>query len=201
MKKNIKILSAIILAVSLSVAFFSACDSKDNNSKTEKASETSFVHETDYTYYSVLNTNKEETKYIHTVPPVPTEKETKKPSATTSETAVINEENTTGKKPSDGKVEEIANGISLITKTSPVIKGSAATIVIQGAPNTNYTIEFYKNNTQKASYDGLSNMFSDSSGFATWTFLIEEDCEPGDRKIIIKEKNSDKFIQTSITVQ
>ena len=99
------------------------------------------------------------------------------------------------------KVEDIANGLSLITKTSPVIKGSAATIVIQGAPNTNYTIEFYKNNTEKASYDGLSNIFSDSLGFATWTFQIEEDCEPGDRKIIIKEKNSDKYIQTFITVQ
>lgn len=215
MKKEIKTLSAIILSVSLSAAVFSACDSKTENTETEQTSETTIVHETDYTYHTLPTTKKETThvytappvptekttKYVHTAPPVPTEKETQKTVETTKGASINNIENTTSKKATNGKVDEIFNGISLITKTSPVASGNAATIVIQGSPNKNYSIEFYKNNSQKADYEGLNTTTSDSSGFVSWTFMIEDDCELGDRKIIIKEKNSDKYIQTFITVQ
>ena len=89
----------------------------------------------------------------------------------------------------------------MITKTSPVIKGNSATVIIQGKPNARYIIEFYKNNSEKATYDGLKELTADSSGFVSWTFSIENDCEVGERKVIVKEKNSNRFIQTSITVK
>ena len=58
-----------------------------------------------------------------------------------------------------------------------------------------------KNSSSKANYQGLGKLKADSSGFVSWTFTVENDCEIGERKIIVKEINSDKFIQTSITVQ
>lgn len=200
MKKKIKILSAIILVVSLTSTIFTACKLNDKND-TEETAGTSIVHGTDYTYSPIENPKESKTEYVFTAPPIPTEKETKKLTTVTNESATVSEEKSTARKPTGGKVEEIANGITLITKTSPVSKNNAATIVVLGTPGKSYSIEFYKNNTQKASSDGLGNTISDSSGYATWTFLIEEDCEPGERKVIIKEKNSDKYIQTSITIQ
>ena len=201
MKKQIKFLSAVILVVSISVTFFSACKLKNNDSESLEVTETTIVYGTDYTYTPLPEKNEEKTEYIFTPPVVPTEKETKKPSATANLSADINEIDSSAKKPSGGNINEDSNGLHLITKTTPVSKNNTATILIQGTPNSEYSIEFYKNDMQKAEYEGLNDANSDPSGFASWTFLIGEDCEIGERKLIIKEKNSDKYIQTSITVQ
>ena len=44
-------------------------------------------------------------------------------------------------------------------------------------------------------------MKADSNGMVIWTFEIDDDCESGSRKVIIKEKGSDNFVQTSINIK
>ncbi len=198
---KIKALSAFILAASTAITLFTACDSEKTTEKTTVVqTQSTKIHATDYTYNIISTKQENKTEYVHTVPPVPTEKEENKADAPLTDSVSSNEE-TTKKKPTGGNVNEESNGLSLIAKTSPVSVGNTATVIIQGAPDKRYTIEFYKNETETASYSGLSEIISDSSGFASWTFEIGNDCEPGNRKIIIKEKNSNKFIQTSINVQ
>lgn len=202
--KNIKIITVISLIL-LTVAALSACKSEDDTpttepQKTQPVSNT--VQATDYTYKPIeIITNEAETKYIHTVPPIPTQENKTEKKTETNKTTNGKTETATKNGSTDEKIEEISKDLSLITKTSPVIKGNSATVIIQGKPNTKYTIEFYKNNSEKANYDGLRDLTADSSGFVSWTFAVENDCEIGERKVIIKEKNSNKFIQTSITVQ
>ncbi len=201
MKNKIKILSATVLIFSLLFSVFTACSPESNETETgTQAAETSKIHATDYTYNTVAAATEDKTEYVHTVPPIPTEKEETKSQTKHNITPSLQSE-TTKKAPSDGKVDELSNGLSIITKTSPVIKGNSATVVIQGTPGAEYTIEFYKNETEKASYEGIDKTAADPSGFASWTFTVEDDCESGNRKIIIKEINSKKYIQTSITVQ
>lgn len=102
---------------------------------------------------------------------------------------------------SDEKIEEKSKGISLVTKSTPVMVGSSATIMIQGTPNKKYSIEFYESSSKKASYSGLESKNADENGLVTWTFEIDESCESGNRKIYIKENSSGNYLQTSITVQ
>lgn len=102
---------------------------------------------------------------------------------------------------SSGKIEEISSGVSVITKTSPVGRGDSATIIIMGNPGAEYSIEFYETANKTASYSGLESKKADSSGVCSWTFKVGSSCESGERKIIIKEKNSGNYAQTSITVQ
>ncbi|MGN0573126.1 MAG: hypothetical protein ACI4IX_04225 [Acutalibacteraceae bacterium] len=113
-------------------------------------------------------------------------KTTSKPAATASASA---------------KIEEISNGVSVITKTSPVGRGDSATVIIMGKPGAEYSIEFYESDKKTASYSGLESKTADNSGVCSWTFKIGSSCEPGERKIIVKEKNSGNYAQTSITVQ
>lgn len=202
--KKIKFISAFVLLISLTATLFSAC--KSDKTEITTAVETTqpvstVIHATDYTYNTAFYEITENiTDYIRTVPPVPTE-ENKTEKKTDKTNVTNNNTDSTTVKASDEKIEELSKELNLITKTSPVMTGNSATIIIQGTPDAKYTIEFYKNDTAKADYDGLEEIKADSSGFASWTFMIENDCMPGNRKVIIKEKNSNKFIQTSINVQ
>lgn len=197
---KLKIMAVIILVASMSITVFTACNSDKTETTTVSQTQTTKPQATDYTYNTILTKAESKTEYIHTVPPIPTEKEEKTTNPSNDKTNPLYEE-TTKKKTTGGIVAEESNGLNIITKTTPVSVGSSATVIIQGAPNKKYTIEFYKTETETASYKGLAEIVSDSSGFATWTFEIGNDCEQGNRKIIIKEKNSYNFIQTSITVQ
>lgn len=98
------------------------------------------------------------------------------------------------------EISEIYNGISLLTKTSPVSRGNYATIMIQGVPEKQYTIEFYETPSKKAESKDLSAKTADANGFVSWTFPINNSCEKGNRKIIIREKGSSNLIQTSIVI-
>lgn len=202
--KTIKIFT-VISFVLISVTALSACKSDDKSLSTESQKTqpvSSTVQATDYTYKPIeIITKEAETKYIHTVPPIPTEENKTEKKTETNKTANAKTDITTKNSSTGEKIEEIINDLSLITKTSPVIKGNSATVIIQGKPNARYIIEFYKNNSEKANYDGLKELTADSSGFVSWTFSIENDCEVGERKVIVKEKNSNRFIQTSITVK
>lgn len=198
---KLKILSVSVLIILLCISVFSSCGTGNEETATVQSTEESAaVHGTDYTYNDAVKATVKETEYVHIVPPVPTEHERSdieiEPEIVTSSTDA-----TTQKSSSAGSVDEISNGLSLITKTSPVIKGNAATVMIQGSPNEKYTIEFYTDKEIKASYEGLHETSADTNGFASWTFTVEESCESGEHKIIIREKKSDNYIQTSIIVQ
>ena len=73
--------------------------------------------------------------------------------------------------------------------------------MIQGTPGKQYSIDFYESPGKKADYSDLNTQTADDSGFVSWSFIIEETCAKGPRKLYIKEKNSSNYIQTSIFVQ
>lgn len=202
MKNKLKIISASILILSVSAAIFSSCGVKtDDESTTQNTAETSVVYGTDYTYSPIENITKEQTKYVHTVPAVPTDSVRSETKAETEKTSAATLTSTTKKAVPGGTVDEISSGITLITKSFPVLKGSSATVMIQGNPNAKYTIIFYETDSKTASYSGLGEISADSNGIASWNFSIDESCSSGEHKIIIREKNSDNYIQTSIVVQ
>lgn len=189
---KIKTFSAVILLVSASVCIFSACKKSEPEPVTTTAEQTSTTKNNGYTYNENFSLpNETPTKYVYVEPPVPTHKENK-PSTTKAED--------TTKKSSSVSVEENANGLNILSKTSPVIKGNNASVIIMGTPNAEYTVEFYEPSGKKAAYSGLDSTKADSSGIASWSFTIDLNCESGEGKVIIREKNSDKYIQTSITV-
>ncbi len=98
-------------------------------------------------------------------------------------------------------VVEKAEGINVVFKSETVEKGNTASIMIQGTPGKKYSIEFYKNATDVAEYAELVEQTADKKGFVTWTFTVPTECLSGNRKIIITEKGSDKFVQTSINIK
>ena len=97
-------------------------------------------------------------------------------------------------------IEEKAKGISLVTKSSTVMAGNTATIMIQGNAGKSYSIDFYETESSKASYSGLEDKKADENGFVSWTFEIDKDCESGNHKLYVAEKSSGNYIQTYITV-
>lgn len=97
-------------------------------------------------------------------------------------------------------VPEINNGLTCV-RTQYASRGQIVTVsVIMGTPNAEYTIEFYENETKLSDAKGLTAKKADSNGTVEWSFLIDGECEIGNRKLIIKEKGSDKYAQTYITV-
>lgn len=227
MANKLKTASAIILSVCTAVTLFTSCGGKDDETTTAASSVTSqsttkkiitpdgseliaVSQDENYTYYMPPETKNNSVSFSFAAPP--TEKHvltTAKPPEITAEkqtnaaTAVKTTkpaETTTRRASAGGTVEEIADGITVVTKTSPVNVGNSATIMIHGTPGKKYTIEFYETASKKAGYDGLTEKSADSNGFVSWTFGIENSCEAGNRKIIVREKDSDNFVQTSIIV-
>ena len=96
-------------------------------------------------------------------------------------------------------IPEISNGLSVQFKSSPVIKGNDATIAVNGTAGKEYVIEVYRNDKDTLTSDKLKPQTATASGVVLWTFDTDN-CNVGYRKIIIREANSDKYIQTSITV-
>ena len=97
-------------------------------------------------------------------------------------------------------IEEKAEGISIVTKSPTVMAGNSATVMIQGTPGERFSIDFYETSSSKASYKGLEEKKADENGYVTWSFTVDESCEPGNHKIYISEKGSKNYIQTYITV-
>ncbi len=213
MKSKLRAVSAAVLAVCSAAVLFTACGEKSEN--TPPSSTASSVAETAainavtkeqtlpftkaeilsqneyYTYYKPA-TDKATIAYTyvqHTVDNSETQANNKNDKPTQNAPA-LNEE-----------ISEIRNGISIVTKTTPVIVGNSATVMIQGTPGKKYSFDFYETSSKAADYDGLEDKTADSNGFVTWSFEIKNTCPAGNKKIVIKELGSDKFIQTSITVQ
>lgn len=199
MKKRTIPIIAIFL---IFAAVLSSCKSEDDITPTETTTETKTtrVYETDYTYNDNYNyqTSTEAVILTNIAPPSRTYKHT-----VTAKTSESKAEHTTSVQATANpeKIEEINNGITVITKTSPVNKGNSASIIIYGTPDKTYSIEFYEDADNAVKSDELADKKADDNGFTSWTFKISETCEAGNKKIIVREKNSNKFVQTSITVQ
>ena len=101
----------------------------------------------------------------------------------------------------DDKINEKSVGIFMLSKTDPVQVGNQATIFIQGTPGNTYSIEFYETPSSAAKLVELEDKKADANGFVSWSFEIRNTCNLGKRKVIIKEKGSDNYIETSITVR
>lgn len=146
----------------------------------------------------------EPTYKIETIPQTqaptkaPVNQEQSKPQATTKPTLTAPEKTTANPAVLE-TVPEKSNGLTILFKSSSVSRGDDATITVNGAEGKEYKIEVYRNGKDLLVSDSLKNKQTDSSGFVSWTFPTDN-CESGYRKIVVKEINSDKYIQTSILV-
>lgn len=229
MKNKLYIISGAILTLSVllcacnkneTVPSVTANESETTSYVTETVEQTDAVTQTvtyvDESGYHVVSIVVPETEK-ETVPPVPSRAQTPTyktetlphnqgttkadavqnnatPSATVSATKV---QNATETQPVT--IQEITNGLSMLFKTDVVSRGNDATITVSGETGKEYTIEVYRNNTDKLASDSLKAKNADSNGFVSWTFDTDN-CESGYRKVIIKESNGEKYIQTSIKI-
>lgn len=214
MKSKLRAVSAAILAVCSAATVLSSCNGKTDdtaNAATTDAATTAAVDVMPNTTQPVLSTKAEilsQNEYYTYYKPA-TDKATIAYSYVqhTAENAVTqengNEEKTSAKNNASSfeNIPEISNDITVVTKTTPVIIGNSATVMVQGTPGKKYSIDFYESSSKIADYDGLEDKTADSNGFVTWTFEIKSSCETGNRKIVIKENDSGNYAQTSITIQ
>lgn len=213
MKSKLRAVSAAILAVCSAAALLSACNGKTDDNPNDAATTAADVaaSNTQQNEQAVLSTKAEilsQNEYYTYYKPA-TDKATiaysyAQHTAEAAQAQKNGEEEKTSAKNSSSSYEdipEISNGITVVTKTTPIIIGNSATVMIQGTAGKKYSIDFYETSSKIADYDGLEDKTADSDGFVTWTFEIKNSCEAGNRKIVIKEKNSGNYAQTSITIQ
>jgi len=99
----------------------------------------------------------------------------------------------------DDLEEEVTatQGIEIVSLTSPIARGSNATITIKTTPNILCAITvYYKSGPSEA--QGLESKNSDSNGNCAWTWKVGSRTTPGDWKIVITA-GSEK-IETYFTV-
>ncbi len=154
------------------------------------------------TVRTVLTTVKQQTAATIINTTVPAVKTTKTNTTKATVNTTVKPTVQTTKKPVvNDTVNEKSVGISMLTKTDPVQIGNQATIFIQGTPGKTYSIEFYETPSSVASLTSLEDKKADANGFVSWTFEIRNTCNPGMRKLVVKEKNSSNYLETSITVK
>lgn len=195
-----KNLSAIILVICSLAAFSSCTDKTDVDTSSTSANEniTESIVNTK-TADDVINNLTEKQAVTVNV----TDKKGK-PSVSVSETAKQELKTTvptTKKTVINDNINEKAVGIFIMTKSDPVQVGNYATIFIQGTPGKTYSIEFYETPSIKADFSDLKDKKADSNGFVSWSFEIRNTCALGKRKIVVKENNSNNYLETSITVK
>ncbi len=223
MKNKLYIISAAILCLSVVLC---ACNKPETVTQTThesketattaitetvmKTETVTYVDESGYHVVSMVMPSTEK----RTMPPVPThayeptyktetltQKETTKASVTQKTTHVQTVAQTD--KPTATTqpvtVRDESNGISVIAITKDVSKGNDASIVISGTVGKEYTIEVYRNNNDLLKSESLASVTAQSPGVVTWNFSTAN-CDKGQRKIIIREKGSDKYLQTSINI-
>lgn len=130
----------------------------------------------------------------------PTDKPTEKAKATTVKQTQA-ETNKVSDSSSDETIPEKSNGINVVYKTDTVEKGSDASIMIQGEPGKKYRMKFYADSSSDSDFSDFEEITADENGFASWTFRVPMNSETGNRKIVINENNTSKYVQTSIKVK
>jgi hypothetical protein len=80
--------------------------------------------------------------------------------------------------------QQISYGINIVSLTSPISRGSQASITINTAPNVRCTITvYYKSGPSKAK--GLDTKNSDSNGNCTWSWKVGTRTTPGNWRIVL----------------
>lgn len=123
---------------------------------------------------------------------------TKKNEAITTAAPIITTVAPTKRAVVDDKINEKSVGIFMLSKTDPIQIGNYANIIVQGTPGKTYSIDFYET---PSSTSQIEDKKADANGFVSWSFEIGSSCNLGKRKIVVKEIDSDNYIETSITVK
>ena len=88
--------------------------------------------------------------------------------------------------------------INLVSMTTPVSRGSDATISIKGVPNITYDIDvMYSSGESKAS--GLEDKTSDSEGNVSWTFKVSSNVKPGTYEVKISDGKDSASYSLEVT--
>lgn len=94
--------------------------------------------------------------------------------------------------------EEQTYGIEVVSLTSPVSRGSQASITINTVPDIQCIIKvYYKSGPSKAK--GLEPKNSDGNGSCTWSWEVGNRTTPGDWKIVLAAEGVGQ-IETYFTV-
>ncbi len=209
--KKLYTAAALFIAGCSVITVFSACNKNNTDISSSDAPEKTVEFSTDVygTAYSlgddgykyVITTNQVTESQNHSFTLPLSADNTTKQNATKVKPNVTEKVTTTKSNISKETVRNESKGISVLFKSDGVAKGSTATISVIGEAGKTYSIDFYKNANTLSEVHGLSDMKADSNGMVIWTFEIEGDCESGNRKVVIKEKGSDNFVQTSINIK
>ena len=90
------------------------------------------------------------------------------------------------------------SNINLVSMTTPVSRGSDATISIKGVPNTTYDIDvMYSSGESKAS--GLEDKTSDSEGNVSWTFKVSSNVKVGTYEVKITDGENSVSYSLEVT--
>jgi len=121
---------------------------------------------------STKPTQTEPTKPADPEPTKPTETEPPKPTETQPDPT----------KPTSPDTENMV--LTFVRWPETIKRGKDGTVVIQGKPNTEYTIRvYYKSGPSTAK--GLEAKVSDADGMVTWTWKVSSRTTPGDFKIVV----------------
>ena len=227
MKNKLYIFSSVILCLSVILC---ACGKEDETIPTTDASlittasvteqtEIETVTYTDVSGYHVVSIV-EPTTQERTHPPVPTHQTeptyrtetlynnqnsnspspSVAPEKSTAAKVTAPVASTTSKPTEPITVPEISEGLVLRFKSGAVDRGYSASIAVEGTAGKEYTIEVYRSNGQTLTSNKLSPQIAGNDGVVVWS-IPTGNLTSGNTKVIIRETNSDKYIQTSISIK
>ncbi len=229
MKKKLNLIASIILIVCVSLTVFASCqkdEAKNTTTKAEISATTTqsatvtapasevevatevvtYNDENGYTVYSYVEVTNAQSSL-----PVAGPEETPATAAGTTSSAqqgttapvrttAVVPENTTVNPDEFPTLPEISNGIILV-RTKYAARGDLVSVsVVMANPNSEYTIEFYETDTRVSDSAGLEPKTASANGSIEWRFTVDDDCEIGTRKLIIREKGTDNYAQTYVIV-
>lgn len=229
MKKKLNLIASIILIVCVSLTVFASCQKDKAKSTTTKAESSAttaqavtvteqspvsegatevitYNDENGYTVYSYVEvTNAQSNLPVAGPEETPataagTTASASTPSTVPATATTVTPENTTIDPDEFPTLPEISNGIILV-RTKYAARGDLVSVsVVMANPNSEYTIEFYETDTRVSDSAGLEPKTASANGSIEWRFTVDDDCEIGTRKLIIREKGTDNYAQTYVIV-
>lgn len=95
------------------------------------------------------------------------------------------------------KVTETPTPINVTNYTNVVDAGSNATVTIQGAPNTEYSISVYYSSGESHA-EGLESKTSDENGYVTWEWEVGTKTIPGTYNISVTGGGTTKKVDFTV---
>ena len=171
-KKGLKL--GIIIAAWVVYAIFAIIGMASNSDEPESTNQITSKETTAATEVTTVRTTQKETAAPTEAEPTepPTEKTTTPPT-------------------------EPATPIEFTSYTNHVDAGDTATVTIQGAPNTEYSIEVYYDSTESKA-EGLKPKTSDSSGFVSWEWKVGTKTNKGEHSITVSGGGASKTVKFTV---